>query len=147
MKDFNLSASPAPPVPAPAPAGGEAVRQAARTLYNAWKDASELPLPVFNAAGKGHFFTALRLLSQTAPTPPAARSEPAAEMTCDEQFAEAKRLASDLGYMVVPDPVHADGDVHAPDFVLAMQPSLRALGFHAVPITAPEAPGAQEETL
>lgn len=68
------------------------------------------------------------------------------EMTCDEQFALAKKLAADLGYMVVPDPVHADGEVHAPDFVMAMQPSLRALGFHAVPLPEACAPSNAGET-
>lgn len=58
------------------------------------------------------------------------------EKSCDEKLAQAERLASDLGYMVVPDPVHADGDIHAPEFVMQMQPSLRALGFRAVPIAA-----------
>lgn len=66
----------------------------------------------------------------------AAKPAPA-EPSCDEQLAEAERLASNIGYMVVPDPVHGDGEVHAPEFVMAMQPSLRALGFHAVPIAKP----------
>ncbi len=56
------------------------------------------------------------------------------EPSCDDQLVEAERLAANLGYMVVPDPIHPDGEVHAPEFVHAMQPSLRALGFHAVPI-------------
>lgn len=38
------------------------IEAAARTLYFAFKDASELPSDVFKQAGEGHFFTALRLL-------------------------------------------------------------------------------------
>lgn len=38
------------------------IEDAARTLYFAFKDASELPSDVFKHAGEGNFFTALRLL-------------------------------------------------------------------------------------
>jgi hypothetical protein len=66
---------------------------------------------------------------------------PASETSCDEQLAEAKRLAANVGHMVVPDPVHGEG-VNEPAFVTHMQPSLRALGFHAVTIEEPAAEAA-----
>lgn len=46
----------------PAPAGAVAVEDAARILYYAFNEATDLPPHVFDAAGKGHFFSALRLL-------------------------------------------------------------------------------------
>ncbi|PZU95551.1 MAG: hypothetical protein DI527_00655 [Chelatococcus sp.] len=66
------------------------------------------------------------------------------EPSCAEMLAEAKRLASEVGYVVVPDPIHADGEVHAPDLVIQMQPSLHALGFKVVPIVDHRAPGREE---
>lgn len=82
------------------------------------------------AAAQADYETRIRAALEPGPATAARGGEP----SCDEQLDTAKRLAANLGYMVVPDPVHADGEVHEPEFVAQMQPSLRALGFHAVPL-------------
>lgn len=65
------------------------------------------------------------------------------EMSCEQMLAEARRLAANVGYVVVPDVIHADGNVHMPDAVAAMAQAIRRFGFKVVPAETPAAIGSR----